>query len=82
MGLPDLATLKDRIRDQIKTDYAAASRMHLKRRILDALDTAHDFPLPQAMVETEFANIWAQVEQGTGARGQDRRRRRQDPRMT
>ncbi len=63
LGLPDLATLKDRIRDQLKTDYAAASRMHLKRRILDALDTAHDFPLPPAMVETEFASIWAQVEQ-------------------
>jgi len=63
LGLPDLATLKDRIRDQLKTDYAAASRMHLKRRILDALDTAHDFPLPPAMVETEFTNIWAQVEQ-------------------
>ena len=63
LGLPDLATLKDRIRDQLKTDYAAASRMHLKRRILDALDTAHDFPLPPAMVETEFSSIWAQVEQ-------------------
>jgi trigger factor len=63
MGLPDLATLKDRIRDQLKTDYAAAGRMHLKRRILDALDTAHDFPLPPAMVEAEFSNIWTQVEQ-------------------
>ncbi|HEX3755811.1 MAG TPA: trigger factor [Rhizomicrobium sp.] len=63
LGLPDLATLKDRVRDQLKTDYAAAGRMHLKRRILDALDVAHSFPLPPAMVEAEFANIWAQVEQ-------------------
>jgi trigger factor len=62
LGLDDLATLKDRVRDQIKSDHAQASRMHLKRRILDALDNAHDFPLPPAMVETEFANIWAQVE--------------------
>ena len=36
--------------------------MHLKRRILDALDNAHAFPLPPAMVEAEFASIWAQVE--------------------
>ena len=36
--------------------------MHLKRRVLDALDNVHSFPLPPAMVETEFANIWAQVE--------------------
>ncbi|HEX4370369.1 MAG TPA: trigger factor [Rhizomicrobium sp.] len=62
MGLEDLATLKDRVRDQVKADFNAASRLHLKRRILDALDTAHSFPLPPAMVEAEFASIWAQVE--------------------
>jgi trigger factor len=62
MGLEDLATLKDKVRDQVKADFNAASRLHLKRRILDALDTAHDFPLPPAMVEAEFASIWAQVE--------------------
>jgi trigger factor len=63
LGLDDLATLKERVRDQLKTDYAQASRLHLKRRILDALDNVHDFPLPPAMVEHEFANIWAQVEE-------------------
>jgi trigger factor len=62
MGLEDLATLKDRVRDQVKSDFSAASRLHLKRRILDALDEAHSFPLPPAMVEAEFASIWAQVE--------------------
>jgi trigger factor len=36
--------------------------MHLKRRILDALDKVHNFPLPPAMVEAEFGAIWAQVE--------------------
>jgi len=62
MGLENLAALKDRVRDQVKADFNAASRLHLKRRVLDALDTAHDFPLPRAMVEAEFAAIWAQVE--------------------
>jgi trigger factor len=62
MGLDNLATLKDRVRDQVKGDFTAASRLHLKRRILDALDTAHSFPLPPAMVEAEFESIWAQVE--------------------
>ena len=61
LGLESLAVLKERVRDQVKGDFSAASRLHLKRRILDALDTAHSFPLPPAMVETEFANIWAQV---------------------
>ncbi len=62
MGLDNLATLKDRVRDQVKSDFSAASRLHLKRRILDALDETHSFPLPPAMVEAEFASIWAQVE--------------------
>jgi trigger factor len=62
LGLDSLATLRDRVRDQIKSDYAAASRMHLKRRILDALDSAHSFPLPPQMVDGEFRAIWAQVE--------------------
>jgi len=62
MGFEDLGALKDKVREQVKGDFNAASRLHLKRRILDALDTAHDFPLPPAMVEAEFASIWAQVE--------------------
>ena len=62
MGIDNLAILKDRVRDQIKAEHAQSSRLHLKRRILDALDIAHAFPLPPAMVESEFANIWAQVE--------------------
>src|ERR1700761_8255878 len=41
MGLDDLETLKARVKDQLSSDYTAASRMHLKRRVLDALDGAH-----------------------------------------
>ena len=63
LGLDDLSTLKMRVRDQLQSDYKAASRLHLKRRVLDALDNAHSFPLPPAMVGHEFANIWAQVEE-------------------
>ena len=62
LGLDSLATLKDRVRDQLKADFARASRMHLKRRILDALDAAHSFSLPPTMVESEFDAIWKAVE--------------------
>ena len=62
VGLDSLVTLKERVRDQMKGDYGQASRMHLKRRILDALDEVHTFELPPAMVETEFTGIWNQVE--------------------
>src|ERR1700744_6135473 len=63
LGLDDLASLKARVREQLEHDYKAASRIHLKRRVLDALDNSHAFPLPPAMVEHEFNNIWAQVEE-------------------
>jgi len=62
IGLESLEQLKERIRDQLKSDYARASRTHLKRRILDALDSSHTFELPQGMVNQEFDSIWQQVE--------------------
>lgn len=62
LGLSSLAQLRDRVRDQIKTDFARASRMHLKRRLLDALDERHSFGLPENMVNREFGLIWEQVE--------------------
>jgi trigger factor len=62
LGLEDLATLKDRVREQLKSDFARASRLHLKRRILDALDAKHAFALPPGMVQSEFDGIWKQVE--------------------
>jgi len=61
-GMDDVATLKERVREQIKSDFANASRLHLKRRVLDALDGTHSFPLPPGMVEAEFNGIWRQVE--------------------
>jgi trigger factor len=62
LGLDSLATLRDRVRDQIKGEFARASRLHLKRRILDALDEEHNFPLPPTMVEGEFDSIWKAVQ--------------------
>jgi trigger factor len=62
LGLDSLPALKERVREQLKSDFARATRLHLKRRILDALDSAHSFTLPPAMVESEFDGIWAQVE--------------------
>ena len=62
LGLESLSILRDRMRDQLRGDHARASRLHLKRRILDALDETHQFDLPPAMVETEFGGIWRQVQ--------------------
>ncbi|HXC54683.1 MAG TPA: trigger factor [Rhizomicrobium sp.] len=62
LGLEDLGTLKDRVREQLKSDFARAGRLHMKRRILDALDEKHAFDLPPGMVQGEFDGIWKQVE--------------------
>ncbi len=61
-GSTSLGELKERMREQMKNDFARASRLHMKRRILDALDTAHSFSLPPTMVEGEFNAIWRAVE--------------------
>ena len=62
LGLDSLEILKDRVRDQLKSDYNRTSRTHMKRRILDSLDESHSFDLPKGMVDAEFDNIWRQVE--------------------
>jgi trigger factor len=63
LGLDSLDRLKDAARSQIVAEYGRASRAHLKRALLDALDERHSFDLPSGMVEAEFGQIWKQVEQ-------------------
>ncbi len=62
LGLEDLADLKKRLRERLETEHRALSRNHVKRALLDKLDAGHDFDLPKSMVEAEFRQIWAQVE--------------------
>src|SRR5258708_7934301 len=62
VGLESLSVLRERVHEQLKSDFGRASRLHLKRRILDALDSTHSFTLPPTMLESEFNNIWAQVQ--------------------
>lgn len=62
LGLDDLADLKKRVRDRIENEHKALSRGHVKRALLDKLDAGHDFDLPKSMVDAEFNQIWAQVE--------------------
>lgn len=62
LGLADLAALREALRENMDRDYRSASRFKTKRVLLDALDTAHDIPLPPRMVEAEFGGIWQQIE--------------------
>ena len=62
-GFDELAKLREALTTQIKSDYERMSRMHMKRSMLDALDSAHSFELPPSMVEQEFNQIWSQFQQ-------------------
>ncbi len=62
VGMENLTALNEAIRTQLKGEHARASRSHLKRRILDALDGSYDFSLPPGMVDTEFDAIWRHLE--------------------
>ncbi len=61
LSLENLAQLKETLTGRIEQDLAQLSRERLKRNLLDALDEAHTFELPQGMVEQEFNQIWDQV---------------------
>ena len=62
VGLDSLEDLKAKLSERLEEDFKQLSRGHLKRELLDRLDEAHDFELPKGMVDSEFEQIWQQVE--------------------
>jgi trigger factor len=70
VGLESLAELRQELRQQLQRNYDAASRLRLKRSLLDKLAEIYDFAVPPGMVELEFENIWRQhgAEQETQAK--------------
>ena len=62
VGLESLEELTSKVTERIEAEYAQLSRAHVKRALLDKLDAAHDFELPNGMVDAEFDQIWRQVQ--------------------
>lgn len=62
LGFPSFEKLRERVKDDIGSEYQRISRAIVKRQLLDKLAAAHDFELPPAMLEGEFNAIWKQVE--------------------
>jgi trigger factor len=60
-GLESLDALRKVMRERIEGELGQVARNKLKRALLDQLDTAHSFQLPEALVNQEFEGIWAQV---------------------
>ena len=62
LGLESLDKLKELLRSNIEQEHNGLTRTHMKRKLLDQLAAAHDFPVPPSMVEAEFDQIWQQLE--------------------
>jgi len=62
MGLESLEQLRGLLKGQVEQELNGLTRTHMKRQLLDQLAAAHDFPVPQSMVDAEFDQIWQQLE--------------------
>jgi trigger factor len=62
MGLEGLDQLRGLLKGQVEQELNGLTRTHMKRKLLDQLAAAHDFPVPASMVEAEFEQIWQQLE--------------------
>ncbi len=63
LGETDLEALRARVRERLGSEYKAIGRARMKRQLLDLLAEAHEFPVPEGMIEVEFESIWRQIEQ-------------------
>jgi trigger factor len=63
VGMENLGQLKQAISEEQGREYVSLARSRVKRLLLDQLFEAHDFELPQKMVDNEFNTIWAQYEE-------------------
>lgn len=62
LGMDSMEAVRKAIREQIQGDYDRLSRMHVKRKLLDALAEGHRFEVPQGLVDIEFDAIWKQLQ--------------------
>ena len=63
LGAESLDKLKETLASRIKADYDNASRMKLKRQLLDVLDKEYKFDVPASLVDAEYKAIVNQYEQ-------------------
>ncbi len=62
LGATDMDNLRSLVREQLQRELDQATRLKLKRELLDELDRAHTFELPSGLVNHEFEQIWNQLQ--------------------
>lgn len=63
LGLDSLEKLREIMKAQLEQQTAGLTRTQMKRQLLDQLAAGHSFEVPGTMVEAEFQQIWAQLQQ-------------------
>ena len=63
MGDATVEAFKTRMRGFLQQNHDGASRLRMKRELLDKLADGHIFAVPQGMVDIEFEAIWRQMDQ-------------------
>jgi trigger factor len=63
LGLDSLEKLKEIMKAQLEQQTAGMTRTQMKRALLDQLAAGHSFEVPATMVDAEFEQIWAQLQQ-------------------
>lgn len=66
IGFETMAALRAKVQERIQADYDQLTRDIMKRQLLDQLADAHDFDVPQGMVDAEFNAIWERVQEEKG----------------
>jgi trigger factor len=61
LGIESVESLRQTVKQRLEQDRASASRLKVKRALLDALNRGHSFDLPPTLVDNEFQAIWGQV---------------------
>ena len=60
-GVKNLKELEGQIKDRLKSEYLGASRIILKRELMDKLDKLVKFELPAGLIESEASEIAHQL---------------------
>ena len=66
LGLEGIDQLRGLLKGQVEQELNGLTRTHMKRKLLDQLADAHDFPVPPSMVDAEFEQIWRQLDHEAG----------------
>ncbi len=69
LGAENVEDLRKLVTEQLQKELDAASRLKIKRELLDVLEKAHSFELPGSLVEHEFKSIWGQLENSLKQQG-------------